>query len=295
MRAAIDIGSNSVLLLVVDGDRVVHDECRVVGLGRGMGDPGVFRPDRMEATLAALRDYVARARELGVEPGQVRAVATSASRRALNATTFYERVRRELGLTVQVIDGNEEARLTYRGGLAGISTRPGPVLLCDPGGGSTEVILGEGEAIVQRVSLEVGTVRLTDRHLGYDRVEPAALARARGDIDAAFSGLSMVARPRTVVAVAGSATTLGAATLGLAEYDSQRVHNSSLTRAQLRGWVDRLLAAGPAERRDLFPSSPDRADTMLVGACILLKVLEHARRETLRISDGGLRYGLARD
>ncbi len=295
MRAAIDIGSNSALLLVADGDRVVHDECRVVGLGRGMGDPGVFRPDRMQATLDALVDYAARARDLGVEPNAVRAVATSASRRALNASTFYDRVQRRTGIAVRVISGDEEARLTYLGGLAGITVKPGPVFLCDPGGGSTEIILGEGRDILQRVSLEIGTVRLTDRYLGYGRVDPAALARARQEIDRAFLEVDLLRRPRTTIAVAGSATTLAAASLGLAAYDPPRVHNSLLTRAQLHDWVDRILGASPEARRKLFSASPERADTMLIGACILLRALEYSQRQSVRISDRGLRYGLLAD
>lgn len=112
LNAAIDIGSNSLLLLVTDGEKVVHDEARVVGLGRGMGERGLFKPDRREAALAALGEYAQRAASLAVPPAEVRAVATSASRRALNATTLYKGVLRVTGLRVQVITGEEEARLT---------------------------------------------------------------------------------------------------------------------------------------------------------------------------------------
>lgn len=295
MKAAIDIGSNSLLLLVMDGDRVVHDEARVVGLGRGLGERGIFRPERMEAALAVLQDYATRARELGVPAAQIRAVATSASRRALNAATFYAQVQRTTGIAVQVIPGEEEARLTWLGGVSGIDVSPGPVVLVDPGGGSTEVIVGEGGHIHTRVSLEIGTVRLTDELLGYGHVEPAALARARAKIDEAFASVQLPVVPKSAIAVAGTATTLAAATLGLTTYDPVQVHNSTLTAAHLRTWIDRLLAATPDQRRELLVVSPERADTALIGACILLRGLELTRRQAWRVSDRGLRFGLLSD
>lgn len=292
-RAAIDIGSNSVLLLVVGDDGVVlHDEARVVGLGKGLRDRGVFRPDRMEATLAALRDYVTTAADLGVPAERIRAVATSASRRALNAPTFYQNVHKATGLRVDVIPGEEEARLTWLGSIQGLELPPGPVMVVDPGGGSTEVILGEGRVIRERVSLELGTVRLTEQFVGYDTVEPAAFARLRGHVDEAVGALSLPLQPRSIVAVAGTATTLAACELGLATYDPDRVHGSTLTVAALRRWIDRLLEANPIRRRELVAVSPERADTLLAGAVILLRVLEQARRQSLRVSDRGLRYGV---
>ncbi len=293
LNAAIDIGSNSLLLLVTDGEKVVHDEARVVGLGRGMGERGLFKPDRMEAALAALVEYAQRAASLGVPPAEVRAVATSASRRALNATTFYKEVLRVTGLRVQVISGEEEARLTWMGGGSGLEVAPGPVLLVDPGGGSTEVILGEGGHIHSRISLEIGTVRLTDKYLGYGTVEPAALARAREEIAEAFSTVRLDHAPRTAIAVAGTATTLAACALGLATHDCEQIHNSVLSAGAIRHWIDLLLGANPAQRRELVVVSPDRADTLLAGACILLSALELTRRQSWRVSTRGLRFGLA--
>lgn len=291
-RAAIDIGSNSLLLLVVDdAGNILHDEARVVGLGRGLGERGVFRPDRMEAALSALSDYAAKAQSLGVAPADVRAVATSASRRALNASTFYASVKAKTGLKVDVIPGEEEARLTWLGGVDGLGLGPGPALLCDPGGGSTEVIVGEGPHIRSRVSLEIGTVRLTEQYLGTGIVTAAALARLRAHVDAAVATLDVDVLPKAAVAVAGTATTLAAADLGLERYDASVVHGSTLTSAALRRWIDRLLAAGPEERRRLVAVSPERADTVLAGAVILLAVLERARRQAWRVSDRGLRFG----
>lgn len=294
-RAAIDIGSNSLLLLVADdaGD-VLHDEARVIGLGRGLGERGVFRPERMEAALAALQEFAAKAESLGVRATDVRAVATSASRRALNAATFYASVKAKTGLRVDVISGEEEARLTWLGGVDGLGLGPGPALLCDPGGGSTEVIVGQGPHIRSRVSLEIGTVRLTEEYLGTGTIRATALARLRAHVDAAVGTLDVEPLPRAAIAVAGTATTLAAADLGLERYDASIVHGSTLTAAALRRWIDRLLAAGPEERRRLVAVSPERADTVLAGAVILLAVLERARRQAWRVSDRGLRFGALR-
>jgi exopolyphosphatase/guanosine-5'-triphosphate,3'-diphosphate pyrophosphatase len=293
-RAAIDIGSNSLLLLVMDdAGNVLHDEARVIGLGRGLGERGVFRPDRMDAALATLQDYIVTAQGLGVPVGELRAVATSASRRALNANTFYATVRGRTGLRVNVISGDEEARLTWLGGVDGLQVGPGPALLCDPGGGSTEVILGEGPHIRTRVSLEIGTVRLTEQYLGVGIVSPTSLARLREHVDHAVATLDFGdVLPRSAIAVAGTATTLAAADLGLSTYDASVVHGASLTAAALRRWIDRLLPATPEQRRALVAVSPDRADTLLAGAVILLAVLERTRRQAWRVSDRGLRFGL---
>jgi exopolyphosphatase/guanosine-5'-triphosphate,3'-diphosphate pyrophosphatase len=292
MKAAIDIGSNSLLLLVTGDDgTVVHDEARVVGLGRGLKDRGVFRHDRMDATVEVLKEYAAIAEKLGVPPAKVRAVATSASRRALNAATFYAQVQKATGLKVEVISGDEEARLTWMGSIAGLELPPGPIMLVDPGGGSTEVILGEGNQIRSRVSLEIGSVRLTELFLGYDMVDAASFGRMRAEVDAAVAPLVIPTPPRSVVAVAGTATTLCAAELGLATYDGARVHGATLTIAALRTWIDRLLEANPTQRRAMLAVSPDRADTLLAGSVILLRILEQARRQAYRVSDKGLRFG----
>ncbi len=291
-RAAIDIGSNSLLLLVTaDDGAILHDEARVIGLGKGLGERGVFRPDRMEAALSTLSDFATRVQTFGISPADVRAIATSASRRALNATTFYATVRAKTGLRVEVVTGEEEARLTWLGGVDGLALGKGPALLCDPGGGSTEVIVGEGAHIQSRISLEIGTVRLTEQYLGTGVVPAAALARLRTHVDAAVATLDLAFIPKAAIAVAGTATTLAAADLGLLAYDPAAVHGSSLTTATLRRWIDRLLVATPEQRRALIAVSPERADTVLAGAVILLHVLERARRQSWKVSDRGLRFG----
>ncbi len=294
MRASIDIGSNSLLLLVQDdAGATMADIQNVVGLGKGMGpERGLFRPDRMEAAMAVLVTYACKAREMGVAPAEVHAVATSASRRAMNAPSFYAEVQKKTGLRVQVISGEEEARFTWLGSVVGMDLPAGTTMVIDPGGGSTEVIAGEGRQIRSAVSLEVGTVRLTEQFLGYGAVSASDYAKLRAHVDATIATLAVPSIPKAVVAVAGTATTLMALELGLSTYDAAKVHGGTLSVAALRKWIDRLLAASPEERKALVAVSPGRADTLLAGSTILLRVLEQVRRQALRVSDRGLRHGV---
>ncbi len=289
------MGSNSLLLLVRDAaGETVHDEAVVVGLGHGLGDRGLFRPERMEAAIEVLRRFVTTAAGLGVPAAEIRAATTSAARRALNANTFLKRIQDELGLSIPVISGMEEARLTWLGALDGLALPLGSVAVVDLGGGSTEVVSGEGERIALQTSLELGTLRLTEAWFGErpERYDPRDLSRLRAHCEQLCQALAPARHPRSVVAVAGTATTLAASTLELSAWDRQAVHGSRLTRADLRTWIDRLLDSTPAQRRAWAAVSPERADYLLAGACVLEAVLTALQRESLLVSDGGLRHGL---
>jgi exopolyphosphatase / guanosine-5'-triphosphate,3'-diphosphate pyrophosphatase len=300
-HASIDLGSNTILLLVVDETgRVLADESAVVGLGRGLGEHGLLKADRMDAAIGVLDQYRAILEPFGVAPSEVRVAGTSAMRRALNAKTFTTRIQRETGFKVETISGDEEARLTAAGGLTGLELPDGPLLVVDTGGGSTELVFlryrAESEIpprLIAVHSVEMGTVRLTDALLSYQEVVRApALAKARDAVNALFGRVPCEPRPRACVAVAGAPTCLSAAQLGLREFDEGRVHGSSLELSTLRTWIDRLAAADIDERRRLMPATPDRADTMLAGAIILEAVLSWARRPSTIVSARGLRHAL---
>ncbi|MEZ4316500.1 MAG: Ppx/GppA family phosphatase [Myxococcota bacterium] len=294
MRAAIDLGSNSVLLAVVDDEgAVLHDEARVVGLGKGLGDGGRFAPDRMEAALAAMADYARTAESLGVPADRVRAVATSAARRATDAGAFFQRVAAETGLHIEVISGDEEARLTWAGALSALAVPDGTLMVVDLGGGSTELAVGRG-SLEWRHSYELGSVRLTESVLGDDVVPatPEHLAALEAHARSVFESPAVPARIDAVIGVAGSVTTLVATALGLTRYDSARVHGSQLTDAMLAGFQDRLLGLDRRQRRAIFAVSPERADYLLAGATILRAALRVAGHDAMWVSDRGLRYGV---
>ena len=289
-RAAIDLGSNSVLLTVIDSDnRVLHDEARVVGLGQGLGDGGSFDPDRVAHTLSALADYAQTASEYGILPENVRLGGTSATRRARDIEAFSQRIAVETGLLLQVISGAEEARLSWHGA---ISDRAGEQLaVIDLGGGSTEVITGTPQAITSRVSLELGSARLTERFLGLGRVETANADTLREFVKQTVSS-QVSGTATTAIAVAGTATTLAAIDLQLPHWDSSRVHGHSLHITALENIANELLALDAQGRRSLAHISPERGDFLAAGALVIQAVLEHWGLQATTVSIRGLRFGI---
>ena len=295
-RASIDIGSNSLVFLVIDEDgATVHDEAVVVGLGKGLGDRGLFRPDRMDLAVDVFQGFSQKAKVFGVSPNEIVAVATSAARRAMNAGTFFARVDSETGIRVNVISGLEEARMTWRGALLGLPIDSGPYAVVDLGGGSTEIVVGDPTRsdMVEQRSVEIGTVRLTEQFFGGqpNRYTPAQLAAMRTHITEQLKPIDWARIPRSMIAVAGTATTLAGMELGLKVWDREQVHGFRLGRTALRKWIDRLLISTPEERLAWASISPKRAHYLLAGASVLEAVCTASHRDSLWISDGGVRHG----
>jgi exopolyphosphatase/guanosine-5'-triphosphate,3'-diphosphate pyrophosphatase len=294
-RAAVDIGSNSLLLLVLnDQGEVMRDLSRVIGLGRGLGDAGEFAPDRIRAAVQTLAQFALEAQSFGIAPGDVRVAATSAARRAHNAQDFIDQVHSETGLRVQVISGEQEARLTWLGARLGLDLPEASVGVVDLGGGSTEIVVGTGADIETKRSLEIGTVRLTEKVCGAPpevfTLEHREEMLARATL--AIAPIEWSSRPELLIGVAGTATTLAASELNLERWNAEVVHGFDLTRDALERWTHRLVGPDRAARRALTRVSPERADTVLAGACILLRVCEDAGIDGLKISVGGIRHGL---
>jgi exopolyphosphatase/guanosine-5'-triphosphate,3'-diphosphate pyrophosphatase len=295
LRAVVDLGTNSALLLVarVEGAgavEVIEDRCTIVRLGQGVGARGCLAPEARARTLACLRGYVARARDLGV--GSLRVVATAVLREARDAADFCAEVERVTGASVEVLSGEREAVLAHRGALSGLAVED-PVMVVDIGGGSTEITLGASRKIEAHASLPMGAVRMTERFLRRDPPGPEELAA----LDAAVAdALARAAPPAEgdpkAVAVAGTATTLASIHLGLCEYRGDRVHGVNLTRARVEELAARLAAAPLADRMRIPGLDPGRADVIVAGARILGAVLGHYRRASVVVSDRGLRFGL---
>ncbi len=300
MRAAIDLGSNSCLLLAHTPEGAV-ERAEVVGLGAGLGDGGALRPDRVDRAIAVLRDYRDALDRLGIAPWETRLVTTSAVRRATNRAAFAARVLSDTGFALHVIEGREEARLTSLGALgwAPLSLPDGPVSIVDIGGGSTEIAtLAPDGAPHHAVSLELGTLRLTEAHLGGADASPT---RALAGADAlqrhvqttlAAAGLPT---PAAVVAVAGTATTLAALSLGLTAWDPARVHGTILRGPDLRATAADFAARTPAERAAACEIEPRRAPWLAAGGWILAEVLDALGAGEAVVSWGDLRAGVLAD
>lgn len=291
--AAIDCGTNSVRLLVRDlPGAQLHREMRVVRLGQGVDATGSLHPDALERTRVALADYAVICADLGVE--RTRMVATSATRDASNRSAFVDLVQSTLGVTPEVISGDEEAALSFAG-ATGDLTDGAPYLVLDIGGGSTELVLGS-DTVEASYSMDVGCVRLTERHLVSDPPTPTQIAAAREDIDVALDrALAQVpgALATTAVGLAGSVTTVAALALGLAAYDPVAIHLTRLSAEQVDDIAERLLAMTRTERAALPVMHPGRVDVIGGGALVLQSVVRRVGLAEVLVSESDILDGIA--
>jgi exopolyphosphatase/guanosine-5'-triphosphate,3'-diphosphate pyrophosphatase len=295
--AAIDCGTNSLRLLVTDligaEQRDLHREMRVVRLGEGVDRTGSLAPQAIDRTRAALVDYARTCTELGVE--RTRMVATSASRDADNSHEFHSMVVDVLGVEPEVISGDEEAALSFIGATRVLDPADGPFLVIDIGGGSTELVVGSDTVIGSR-SVDVGCVRLTERHLRGDPPTPAQIAAAEADIDAAIQDLRAdvpVVVARTVIGLAGSVTTVAALARGLTTYDRDRIHRSRVSRAEVEKVAGELLSMTRADRAALGPMHPGRVDVIGAGALILRTLIDRLDLPDVLVSEADILDGIA--
>ncbi|WP_433374776.1 exopolyphosphatase [Actinoplanes sp. CA-142083] len=294
--AAIDCGTNSIRLLiadVVDGRVIdVSRRMEIVRLGEGVDRTGRLSDAALARTRKALIGYAAEIAELGIT--RVRMCATSASRDASNAADFRTMVRGVLGVDPEVITGDEEARLSFAGAVAGLSAEP-PYLIFDIGGGSTEFVTGSA-GVEHAISVDIGCVRMTERHLHDDPPTPAQIEAATRDITAAVdTALSAVPgrSAKTVVGLAGTVTTVTALALELDAYDASRIHHARVSRAAVAKVTADLLAMTVADRRALPVMHPGRADVIGGGALILSIILERSGHDFVIASEHDILDGIA--
>ena len=296
--AVVDIGTNSTRLLVadVDGHGTVTEldrRTRVTRLGDGVDATGVLAPEAIDRVLATLDEYSAAAERLGAQARP--AVLTSAVRDAANGPEFVATVEARYGLEARAIEGSEEARLSYLGATSG--RRPqGSVLVIDVGGGSTELVLGRGSDVEFAVSMQVGVVRQTERHLHADPPECDELDRLGAEVRAVIERSvpePRRRRPELAIAVAGTATSCAAIDQALDPYDPARVHGYRLALPTLRLLLARLASLDLQARRRVRGLHPDRAPTIVAGVAILIRVLEAFHLEAFEVSEHDILHGVA--
>jgi len=290
--AVIDIGTNTLLLLIVDDAmQPVVDLCRFGRLGKGLDATGRLADEAITRSLAICREYRAVMDHHGVTRPIV--IATQAAREAGNAADFVGPAEQILGAPIEVIAGRREAELAA---IAVAHTLPelagSRYVVVDVGGGSTELITVEGSRVVSEVSVPIGAVRLTERHLAHDPPTAAEIAALDADIERHLAPLALP-RNVTVVGTAGTATTLAAVRLGLASYDPAAVTGLRMTAEAVFALSRRLLAATVAERTALPGIEPARADVIAAGAAIFARVLEKIDAAAFITCDRGIRWGVA--
>jgi exopolyphosphatase / guanosine-5'-triphosphate,3'-diphosphate pyrophosphatase len=316
--AAIDCGTNSIRLLIADLESNTDDlersrgssdsarssrppltdvsrEMRIVRLGEGVDRTGRLSAAALDRTMTALREYAGLIAE--TKPTAVRMVATSATRDAENSQEFTDRVVDVLGVAPEVISGDEEARLSFTGATKELAPDAGaPYLVTDIGGGSTEFILGGPDGVDSERSVNIGCVRMTERHLHGDPPLEQEVADTVADIDAALDLAAAavgVDKARTLVGLAGSVTTVAAIALGLDHYDSDRIHHSRVSAARVHEIASELLAMTRAERAAIPVMHPGRVDVIGAGALILDRIMARFGFAEVLVSEHDILDGIA--
>jgi len=300
--AAVDCGTNSFRLLIAeqgpDGDLVeLTRAVEIVRLGQGVDATGELHPDALTRTFAAAERYAARLRAHAVAPARTRVVATSATRDARNVDDFFVGMTSRLGVEPEVISGAEEARLSFVGALSGVrAAAHRPVLVMDVGGGSTELVLGDPSGgIAHAVSLDIGSVRLTERFALTGPLATPARAAATAYVDALLDELDWsLAEVGTWIGVAGTVTTMSALVQQLPAYDRARVHGSTVQTSQLTALLERLAALTAEQIRGLGAMEPGRADVITAGTLIADRVARRVGRPLL-VSESDILDGVALD
>ncbi len=296
--AALDIGTNTILLLIADvnPDGSVHtirDEQVIARLGKGVDERRVILTETFERAVSFLKTYKALIDDVRTE--RTVACATSFLRDARNRQEFIDFIRDRIGVNLLLLSGEEEAMLTYAGTVSewtGPTSRERFAVL-DIGGGSTELTLGSGWHPIQRTSLDIGSVRLTERFLKSSPPSPSGLQEATAFIRQHLHNLRALSTDTRLLGVAGTLTTLAALDLQLPQYDRTKVSGHVLRRDVVEHWFDRLKTKTLEDIRSFPQILPGRADVLLAGILILRETMVQLAAETITVSDRGLRYGIA--
>lgn len=297
--AFIDIGTNAILCLIVDSRdtgrfRVLDDLADIARLGQGVDKTGMISAAGEARALAVLENFRDRCQDLGVE--EIIAVGTSALRDAKNSAAVRARMGAALGCDIRVISGAEEAAYSFLAVQRGLSLVGQELLVVDIGGGSTEFILGNDQGVRRALSVDIGSVRLTERYLPSDPVRGEEVAAMSAVIDSELGRIAEDILPRaaslTLVGIAGTFTTLAAIEKKLARYSHSEVQGCRLSLAEVKRQVALLQAKSLAQRQQIVGLEPKRADVIFAGAFLIEKIMEWLGAGSLVVSDQGVRYGL---
>jgi exopolyphosphatase / guanosine-5'-triphosphate,3'-diphosphate pyrophosphatase len=293
--AVIDVGTNSIKFhigeLRADGDwRTVVDRAEVTRLGEGLDETGKLGPEPIARSVDAIAAMAEEARKNQVEA--IAAVGTAGLRIASNAAEFIDAVDARCGVAVEVISGEEEARLAYRAATAGLGRKAGSVVVFDTGGGSSQFTFSHGDVIDEQFSVNVGAVRYTERYGLDGAVSEDTVAKAQAGIADNLAQLDGRGTPDAIVGMGGANTNLAAVKHELATYDPDVVQGTVLDCDEIDSQIELYRAQTAEQRREIVGLQPNRAEVILAGACIVRTVLAKLGRDSLVVSDRALRHGL---
>ncbi len=296
--AVIDVGTNSVKFNISerleDGTwRTVVDRAEITRLGEGLEKTGEISSDAMERTVSAIAAMASEAKDKGV--AAIAAVGTMGMRTARNSQQFIDAVEQRSGIRIEVIPGDEEGRLAYLAVKSGLGLTEGSLAIFDTGGGSTQFTFGRGAKVEERFSLNVGAVRFTEQYGLGGVVSPEQLRAALDAIAAALARIDNRPSPDALVGMGGAITNMAAVKHKLAKYDPDVIQGSVIERVEVEKQIELYRSRSLEDRRKIVGLQPKRADVILAGACIVKTVMDKLRKDSLCVSDRGLRHGLLID
>ncbi len=296
-KAIIDVGSNSIKFflgeLTQEGVvQTIIDENDIARLGESLRETGVLSAEAMERNSASIAAFAQKARDNQAD--EIACVGTMALRNAKNSAEFVAMVQEESGVELRIIDGEEEARLSYLAVLSGLPLQEGDLAIFDTGGGSTEFIFGKGTRLERRFSVDLGAIRITEGFQN-DPATAEEVEAALAEIKSVFTQHGVAGNPVQLVGMGGTVTSMGAVKHKMVQYDPDVIQGSVLTKEDVQEQIDLYSSKTLEERRQIVGLQPKRADVILAGACILKVIMECLQVDRLTISDRGLRHGLAYD
>lgn len=294
--AALDLGSNSFLCLIVEGDKsgikkVLSDEVKVVRLGQGVDKTGSFHPDALQRAKVCLTEFRKEIDRHQVE--RILAMATSAARDAKNGDELFK-IGKDLGIPIEIIPGADEARITFAGSTEGRLQGDNNVIVIDVGGGSTEFIVGNSHKLHFSKSLNIGCVRMTEKFIAAQPLTPAERLAVENSVDESLDtiiGDIQNYAVQDILAVAGTPSAIAAAEIG--GFDAEKVHGFELDQKLLQKWCDILANTTVQEKIDKYKIEGGRADVLFVGATLLHRFLLKLNKPSMKVSIKGVRYGVA--
>jgi exopolyphosphatase / guanosine-5'-triphosphate,3'-diphosphate pyrophosphatase len=298
IHAVIDIGTNAIKFhlaerLAAGAWRKLVDRAEVTRLGEGLRQTGSISPAAMERAVQAIAAMTEEAKRH--RASTVVAVGTMGMRTARNSEQFVALVREHCGVTIEIISAEEEGRLAYLAVKSALHLGEGRLAVFDTGGGSTQFTFGYGDVVDERFSLDVGAVRLTEQFSLEGTVTSDKLDAALVAIAGEFGCLDNMSRPDVLVGMGGAITNMTAVMYGMSSYDATRAQGSVLSRAEVERQIELYRTRGIEERRQIVGLQPKRAEVILAGACVVWTVMKKLGRDTLMVSDRGLRHGVLID
>jgi exopolyphosphatase/guanosine-5'-triphosphate,3'-diphosphate pyrophosphatase len=296
--ATIDVGSNSILLYIAekrtdDKFSLVYDTSDITKLGEGLSTKGVMSEAAMERSLAVIKLFVELMKKYNVS--EYAAIGTMALRTAKNASVFIKNVMEKCGIEINVISGDEEARLSYLAVKSGLKLDTEIVAIFDVGGGSTEFIFGEGDNIIKKFSVNLGTIRFTEKYFKSDPVTPDELESAEDAIKEEIKNIEIIPGVLTLVGMGGTVTNITSVMHKFEKYDPDIAQSSIITNEEILRQIALYSGLKLEERKKIIGLQPKRADVIISGALIIKNILGKTRLNSFQASDRGIRHGLMFD